>query len=98
MAYRLTVHETTGQTPFRVTFWAGPTSNEFRCPQNFQSAIQDKLVHSSQLFEYVRSKCALEHRTQKLIFDKRNLRSILLRTRPRVGALTSRDNRSIDNT
>ena len=49
-----------------------PTSTDFRSPQNFQSAIQDKLVHNSQLFEYVRSKCALEHRRQKLIFDKKN--------------------------
>ena len=78
MAYRSTVHESTGGTPFRVSFgqemrmlidFLYPTSTDFRSPQNFQSAIQDKLVHNSQLFQYVRSKCALEHHRQKLIFD-----------------------------
>ena len=67
MAYRSAVHESTGQTPFRVVFgqemrmpidFLYPTSTDFRSPQNYQSAIQDKLVHNSQLFEYVRSKCA----------------------------------------
>ena len=33
-----------------------PILTDFRSPQNFQSAIQDKLVHNSQVFEYVRSK------------------------------------------
>ena len=45
------------------------TSTEFRSPQNFQSAIQDKLEHNSLLFEHVRSKFAREHRRQKLILD-----------------------------
>ena len=81
MAYRSAVHESTGQTPFRVIFWQEmrmpidflfPTSTDFRSPQYFQSAIQDKLIHNSQLFEYVRSKCALEHCRQKLTFDKKN--------------------------
>ena len=50
MAYGSAVHESTGQTPFRVIFgqemrmpidFLYPTLTDFRSPQNFQSAIQD---------------------------------------------------------
>ena len=46
-------------------------TTDFHSPQNFQSATQGKLVHNSQLLEYVRSKCVLEHHRQKLTFDKK---------------------------
>ena len=80
MTYRSPVHESTGQTSFRVIWgqevrmpidFLYPTSTDLCSPQIFQSAITDKLVHNSQLFEYVRSKCSLEHRRQNLIFDNK---------------------------
>ena len=61
VAFRSAIHESTGQLPFRVIFgqemrmpidFLYPTSTDFRSPQIFQSAIQDKLDHNSQLFDY----------------------------------------------
>ena len=80
MAYRTAVHESTGQTPYRLIFgqemrmpvdYMYPTTSDTKSPLSYQSVVHEKLVQNALLFELVRTKCSWEHRRQKLIHDKK---------------------------
>ena len=78
MAYRSAVHETTGQTPFRLMF-----GTEMRMPVDFlhptlpeqtithRDYVFLRLSEASDLFEIVRRRCHVEQRRKKSLFDRK---------------------------
>ena len=78
MAYRSAVHETTGQTPFRLKY-----GHEMRMPVDLhfprlqaeaishRDYIFRRLTDASLLFEFVRDHCKTEQRRQKVYHDKK---------------------------